>query len=240
MVLKRKRSDSEISTSSSLLSSPLSASNYMSIDSFPTNQQIQTPSLFSSRTRKRHRDNRPSENDVHRMQSFPHASAYDLTLFTEHTLSLLFSAQKTQPASQFASPPAAFQPQYPMPSVPSSTAQSQQSSLHAFWALPSARQSSPSSISSNSSVNTPLSIAANSYFQPTNCEDCDAPFAQDNEDVDMMMDIDSDGGNHACTNCGKQVCHSCAISNLGKDRKCLNCAGNKKVWVGGLGWMDQN
>ncbi|KAG0645671.1 hypothetical protein D0Z07_8745 [Hyphodiscus hymeniophilus] len=68
-VLKRKRSDSEISTTSSILSSPLS-SNIMNFDSFNTSQ-IQPPSLFSSRTRKRHRDNRPNENAVHRTRLLP-------------------------------------------------------------------------------------------------------------------------------------------------------------------------
>ncbi|PBP27607.1 ORF21 protein [Diplocarpon rosae] len=64
MALKRKLSDSEISTSSSLLSSPLSASNGMSID-LSYHSHIATPSLFASRTRKRHRDNRPSDSEVH-------------------------------------------------------------------------------------------------------------------------------------------------------------------------------
>ena len=54
------------------------------------------------------------------------------------------------------------------------------------------------------------------------------------------MDVDiidtAEGPNHACTGCGKQVCHGCAVSNLGADRKCLTCAGKNK-WVGGLGWM---
>ncbi|PBP26729.1 ORF21 protein [Diplocarpon rosae] len=63
MVLKRKLSDSEISTSSSHFS-PLSASNGMSID-LPYHSPIATPSLFASRTRKRHRDNRPSDSEVH-------------------------------------------------------------------------------------------------------------------------------------------------------------------------------
>ena len=48
-------------------------------------------------------------------------------------------------------------------------------------------------------------------------------------DVDMLMDIDTVGGaNHACSECGKIVCHSCAVSNLGAERKCLFCAGKKK------------
>jgi hypothetical protein len=78
-------------------------------------------------------------------------------------------------------------------------------------------------------------------FQTQNCEDCDASLngegSGDSMDVDMMMDIDMDGGSHACTNCGKQVCHSCAVSNLGAQRMCLNCAGKKKVSFGGLSWM---
>ncbi|KAH8669652.1 hypothetical protein BGZ60DRAFT_39136 [Tricladium varicosporioides] len=219
MVLKRKRSDSEISTSSSMLSSPLSANNFMSIDSYNSNQpQISTPSLFSSRTRKRHRDNRPSEAEVH-----------------QHTLSLLFSAQQNQPP----------QPQnIPIAPLPSSAqSQGQQSNLHSFWALPStARHTSPASSSSVSLINTPITSGANNcFFQPTNCEDCDASLQMDNTDamdLDVMMDIDMNGGNcpnFACTSCGKQVCHGCAVSNLGAERKCLMCAGRKR-WVGGLGW----
>ncbi|KAA8576098.1 hypothetical protein EYC84_006260 [Monilinia fructicola] len=74
MFLKRKRSESEISTTSTLLSSPLHSNNpnSMHIDS----TSIASPSLLSSRTRKRHRDNRPNEETVH-----------------QHTLSLLYSAQ---------------------------------------------------------------------------------------------------------------------------------------------------
>jgi hypothetical protein len=54
----------------------------------------------------------------------------------------------------------------------------------------------------------------------------------------MMMDIDMNGSNHGCMNCGKQVCHSCAVSNLGAERMCLNCAGKKKAWSGvaQMGW----
>ena len=57
-------------------------------------------------------------------------------------------------------------------------------------------------------------------------------------DVDMM-DIDvANGGNYACEQCGKVVCHGCAVSNLGEQRRCLNCAGRaEKKWVGGLGWI---
>jgi hypothetical protein len=239
MVLKRKRSDSEISTTSSILSSPLS-SNLVSLDSFNGCQQIQTPSLFSSRTRKRHRDNRPDENTVHRMlPSLPFAAGLALTE-AEHTLSLLFSAsQREKGQAQSHSSP--FASQQPVSSLPSSMASSgQQSSLHQFWALPNARSSSPSSNSSSSSINTPIYTPQLSYFQPTNCEDCDSSLTSgDAGDVDMM-DVDGEGDNHACSSCGKVVCHSCAVSNLGAERKCLSCAGcgggegKKKKWEGGV------
>jgi hypothetical protein len=242
MVLKRKRSDSEISTTSSILSSALSSSNFMSLDSFNT-PQIQTPSLFSSRTRKRYRDNRPDENSVHRMSSLTVASDLTLTSSAEHTLNLLFSAQQnTQSQShlqqQLQSSP--FSSQAPVSSLPSSTQSSDhQSSLHSFWAISSARSSSPSSVNSSSSSlsNTPNTAShATSYFQPTNCEDCDTSLVSQNDgdsmDVDMMMDIDKvSGAHHACSACGKMVCYSCAVSNLGAERKCLSCAGKKK-WEG--------
>lgn len=66
MVLKRKRSDSEIS-SSSLLSSPLSF-NFMDLDPALATRSMRefTPSHLSSRTRKRYRDNRPSQETIHR------------------------------------------------------------------------------------------------------------------------------------------------------------------------------
>ena len=61
-------------------------------------------------------------------------------------------------------------------------------------------------------------------------------------DVDVMMDIDTDGANSGCTSCGKRVCHGCAVSNLGAERKCLGCAGRirEKKWVGGIGWVDED
>jgi hypothetical protein len=94
-----------------------------------------------------------------------------------------------------------------------------------------------------SSSNTPNTAPAiSSFFPATNCDYCDASLnpQDDTMDVDMMMDIDMEGGNPACTSCGKQVCRSCAVSNLGAERKCLNCAGRKQHRFGGIGWMAQD
>jgi hypothetical protein len=108
-----------------------------------------------------------------------------------------------------------------------------QSSLHSFWTIPSR----PSGYGpSNTSISPPPTPRV---FQASKCEDCDASFASpdgDSMDVDMDIDVFANGMDHACSACGKQVCHQCAVSNLGAQRRCLMCAG-KKTWIGGLGWI---
>ncbi|RDW75883.1 hypothetical protein BP5796_06704 [Coleophoma crateriformis] len=193
MQLKRKRSDSEISTTSSLLSSPPGAYN-ISLD---MDTQTSTPSLFSSRTRKRYRDNRPDENAIH-----------------QNTLSLLFSAQQSQSQSQphpqpqpqpqsqsrpLNLPPCAFQNLANVP-VPAT-----QASLHSFWTLPKARSAS-NDFSASSASSTPSHAP---FIQATNCEDCDAALSLDHDAMDVDMDIDvmtAGGGaeNWGCAACGKQ------------------------------------
>ncbi len=73
MQLKRKRSDSELSFSSVLSSPPRpSTLDFGAMDTDcrrPFVLQVPTPSHLHSRTMKRHRDNRPSEAEVHRMSS---------------------------------------------------------------------------------------------------------------------------------------------------------------------------
>lgn len=62
------------------------------------------------------------------------------------------------------------------------------------------------------------------------------PTGDDSMDVDMDVDVYGMGVDFGCSACGKQVCHQCAVSNLGSERMCLVCAGRKR-WVGGLGWV---
>ncbi|KAL3418088.1 orf21 protein, partial [Phlyctema vagabunda] len=219
MQLKRKRSDSEISTSSSLLSSPPSASSYgMAIDSVPSQQ----PHLFSARTRKRHRDNRPDENTIHL-----------------NTLSMLYSAQQ-QPSSArpLNLPPPAFQN---LGNTSLATHAPAQPSLHSFWALPKRASSSRASSLGASSERAAPAMPA------TNCEDCDACLSSSGDGGEDAMDIDVDldmmgGMDWSCCSCGKQVCRGCAVSNLGETRRCLGCAGmsvgRAKRWEGGIGWVN--
>lgn len=49
------------------------------------------------------------------------------------------------------------------------------------------------------------------------------------------MDIDGDVEQAACSACGKNVCCSCSVSNLGEQKRCLQCAG-RNVSGGHVGW----
>ncbi|RWA09310.1 hypothetical protein EKO27_g5791 [Xylaria grammica] len=145
MQLKRKRSESELSTSTaSTFNSPTRFSSFspqstdvsMDTDSFAFtanfpasplsrfgNKALHFPHV-PGRTMKRMRDNRPSENEVH-----------------QRTLNMLYSAQRQQThrkctdSQQLHHVPVAAQP------VPPSSS-SHQANLHSFWNLPS-RPSAP-------------------------------------------------------------------------------------------------
>ncbi|TDZ14328.1 hypothetical protein Cob_v012838 [Colletotrichum orbiculare MAFF 240422] len=125
MVLKRKRSDSELLP---VFNSP--ARSDSSVESFdvPISPSLAfprafaTPAHLSSRTMKRFRDNRPSEDEIH-----------------QRTLKMLYSAQHHNETLVHDSSPSP---------APAPTARSTQKSLHSFWNIKSAaptpsRTSSP-------------------------------------------------------------------------------------------------
>ncbi|KAI0837594.1 hypothetical protein F5Y06DRAFT_69410 [Hypoxylon sp. FL0890] len=224
MVLKRKRSESELSlSSSSAFSSPARPDPFsaMDLDTSPIRRTSRgsTPAHLPSRTMKRFRDSRPSDEEIH-----------------QRTLNMLYTAQKQQIANQQLQEQVqmaalTIQPQpLPQPRPQNTPVHSQgaQASLHSFWKLPSAV--APSTVATNPSVNTLV------YDGPVNCEDCGQTLREGASDEDAM-DVDSfgTGAETGCAACGKHVCSHCSITNLGEQRRCLICAG-KKVWVGGLGW----
>jgi hypothetical protein len=63
----------------------------------------------------------------------------------------------------------------------------------------------------------------------------------DGDAMEMDIDVDMYGGGgadgFACSQCRRQVCHGCAVSNLGVQRQCLMCAGRRR-WVVGLGLVN--
>ncbi|CAH0015039.1 unnamed protein product [Clonostachys rhizophaga] len=180
MELKRKRSFS------SVLSSPSSSlSNSPPHDRAMMMSMITSP-LLHSRTMKRFRNSRPSEEEVH-----------------QRTLGLLYSAQQN---------PAMVPEPAPESTSLNSTASRQQQSLHRFWNI-------------NSRPSAQIETTAMANFSPTACEDCGAGLGASGQDDGM--DIDSAGfdDDTACGACGKHVCFSCSVSNLGEQKRCLQCAG---------------
>ncbi|PTB68805.1 hypothetical protein BBK36DRAFT_1166691 [Trichoderma citrinoviride] len=223
-LLKRKRSAAALS------SGPDCSSSMMALDA---------PALLHSRTLKRYRDNRPSDEEVH-----------------QHTLGLLYSAQQRQqqdhqhhhqhgvaavPADQMLLPEGSSSSDpSPLPTPTSSASASahqhdgQQQSLHRFWNI----GSQPSSGTSSPGLADPSRALAT----PTACDDCGAPLAGSDGGVgggdDMGMDLDGGAAQDtACGACGKHVCFSCSVSNLGEEKRCLQCAG-RRVWIGGIGWTN--
>ncbi|KAI0505803.1 hypothetical protein F5B22DRAFT_492053 [Xylaria bambusicola] len=217
MLLKRKRSDSELSTSTTSTFnspprvncfSPESADVSMDDFTFTAHYPVSPLSRFSNtnlhvpgRTMKRLRDNRPSEHEVH-----------------QRTLDMLYTAQRqhsqgtsTESNQQQQSPTAV----QPAPSCPSSSlAPSHQRNLHSFWNLPSRPSALPAACLPSIAVDT-----------PTECEDCGQKLCGDDEN---MMDVDDAlSGSQAtsCGVCGKHVCSHCSITHLGERRRCLSCAG---------------
>ncbi|KAK4452130.1 hypothetical protein QBC34DRAFT_399285 [Podospora aff. communis PSN243] len=214
MVIKRKRSESELSFSSAF-SSPsrpgsnpfdfgaMGASNWGVLSSRPS-----TPSHLHSRTMKRFRDNRPSEAEVH-----------------QRTLNLLFSARQhhTSPCESLAQVDTTMDTPTVQETEPRREAQ--QRSLHSFWRLPVSTPSPAAHIL--------LSAPIVSQSIAENCEDCGAGLGRED---DTMTDVDALGcDGHSCGACGKAVCFSCSISNLGERRRCLACAQRSEL-VGSVGW----
>ncbi|OTB05682.1 hypothetical protein M426DRAFT_319670 [Hypoxylon sp. CI-4A] len=233
MVLKRKRSESELSFgSSSAFSSPQKPDQFtfMDLDGGNTSPMRQTsrsstPAHLHSRTMKRFRDSRPSDEEIH-----------------QRTLNMLYTAQKhhivyeqQQQHAQLQSTGLGTQP-LPQPlsqNAKTLVAQGQttQASLHSFWKLPAAAAAAvaPSVLAQAQ----PTLV----YDGPSSCEDCGHTLREGTGVDPESMDVDgfAVGVETSCGGCGKHVCSHCSITNLGEQRQCLICAG-KKVWVGGLGW----
>ncbi|KND90982.1 hypothetical protein TOPH_04309 [Tolypocladium ophioglossoides CBS 100239] len=230
-MLKRKRSVSELGSSpspSSSSASPPTGNFNFTMDVSPRVFHDAPAQHLNSRTLKRFRDSRPSDDEVHRKfyeWRAHHRESTNSCVPAERTLSLLYSAQQQQ--QQPHASPVQQLPTSPFPSLPQATATAaNQQSLHRFWNINSA----PSLASSTPGAEQPMVVA------PTSCEDCGASLGGGNGD-EMELDGGSGLGNTACGACGKHVCFSCSVSNLGEEKRCLQCAG-RRVWVGGIGWTN--
>ncbi|GAB7358488.1 hypothetical protein MBLNU230_g2552t1 [Neophaeotheca triangularis] len=150
---------------------------------------------LNSRTRKRHRDNRPEEMEVY-----------------ASTMQKLYEAQRTQHSNQ--NPPSQIQPPPTIQhTYEHSSNQPQRSNLHSFWQIsrPPPSQNMPAMAATVESTLGTLEAR---------CEDCEGPLRYGD-----AMEIDGTGNgqqNTLCAGCSRQVCDGCAMS--GNERICWVCS----------------
>ncbi|KAK5132106.1 hypothetical protein LTR08_000356 [Meristemomyces frigidus] len=219
MTLKRKRSSQAISSPSVSATSAVTIDSAASIPFFyqhskPVEPLQQKPTWawptyddspssgaqhLNSRTRKRHRDDRPDEEAVYAA-----------------TMEKLFDAQRRHLDLQPAQP--STQILHPAPTATATAAAPHQNStLHSFWRLPPhahPRPFHPVDLNNNNS-----STALTETREPQ-CEDCERPLQHADA---MEMDTGMWEQEQACAACGRRVCDVCAV--MGDARICLGCAG---------------
>ncbi|KAK1636282.1 hypothetical protein BDP81DRAFT_320422 [Colletotrichum phormii] len=212
MALKRKRSASEVVA---LFPSP--ARSESSIESFesPISPSFiyprahATPSHLSSRTMKRFRDNRPSEDQIH-----------------QRTLNMLYSAQqhKQHPADTD------HETNQSEPS-PAPAARNTQKSLHSFWNIKSAEPSSSASVPS-----VDQAVLYSTSCDDCGAGLGASHGAADEMDIDDGYNY-SYAVCHSCGACGRHICSHCSVTNLGEQRRCLRCVGSTAGAArNGSGW----
>lgn len=121
---------------------------------------------------------------------------------SERTLNMLYSAQNQ---NLHAATPS----QHTETQAQTHQSESTQQSLHRFWNISSA----PSA---------PTSTLNQTELTPSNCDDCGVTLNNEGDGMDVDGFANED---HSCGACGKHVCFSCSVSNLGEQRRCLQCAG---------------
>jgi hypothetical protein len=141
---------------------------------------------------------------------------------SERTLHLLYSAQH-RPQELNSQLSQSADVTNTMPSPKPNRGSAQQRSLHSFWNLPTRCAPLTKSLASSPSSST-ASLSTTILLQsaPTQCEDCGASLCGIDDMSIEGFSCAAEG--QICVTCGKAVCFSCSISNLGEHRRCLACA----------------
>ncbi|KAK4547210.1 hypothetical protein LTR36_001431 [Oleoguttula mirabilis] len=175
---------------------------------------------LNSRTRKRHRDDRPDEQAVYGVSCWIGAVMHMSTLAdvcrcAASTISKLYEAQRRHPNASPVMSAQSLQPAWMAPNV--LPVQAQKSTLHSFWRIPSAPVDLNAMQIDAVARSVPFEDAA------MRCEDCERPLQHDNDAMELdsgMLEQET-----ACAVCKRQVCDTCAV--LGHDRICLSCASGR-------------
>lgn len=181
--------------------------------SFPTyDEDHLSAQHLNSRTRKRHRDDRPDEQTVYGVSCWLGAVVQMSTLAdvchcAASTINKLYEAQRRQPDPA----PLLSQPSLSAPQV---SEKPQKSTLHSFWRIP---QQPP--VSTVMAIDSGPILASNFGRK---CEDCDSLLQ--GEDA---MDLDGvEAQDKTCCSCRRHVCDTCAV--LDNERICLACASARR------------
>lgn len=223
MALKRKRSATLLSSplSNTIASSPTSSGSPIPvfytankpIAPLPSKSDWHTsPYTFEpSRTRKRHRDDRPAEAQIHGQcwigAAIQMSTLADVCRVAASTINRLYQAQRERPQAE---PVVSHTTTQQEQQVGASAGQKQRSTLHRFWKieqLPVANGIVDLAMMGNEAVLDEPGHAR--------CEDCDGALKSDDA-------MDLDGGERTCYSCRRNICDSCAV--LGDERFCMVCA----------------
>jgi len=238
MTLKRKRSSPSFSSPSALSdtttttgtasplpffyqqSKPIEPTYGKPTWAWPTYDDEPSAQHLSSRTRKRHRDDRPDEQSVYGTSSAALwlGAITQMSMLTDvgwcaaSTISRLYEAQRRHPD---ASPIPSSQTLALAPASMPVAAQAQKSTLHSFWRLPTNAPSRAEAMQIDGGIQQGATLEVR-------CEDCDRALQHgDAMDVDEgMLEQET-----ACSVCRRHVCDTCAV--LGNERICLGCANGR-------------
>ncbi|KAK0281632.1 hypothetical protein LTR91_003857 [Friedmanniomyces endolithicus] len=179
---------------------------------FPTYDDGPSAQHLNSRTRKRHRDDRPDEQQVHGVSCWLGAVIQmsmlaDACRAAASTINRLYDAQRKHLDAE---------PVLSSQSVPPAAAHEkpQKSTLHAFWSLPS-----PPARTDGMQLDSGSDRASDQESSLSRCEDCERPLREEDamEVDDVVLEQDT-----ACAMCRRRVCGLCSIA--GAERLCLSCA----------------
>jgi hypothetical protein len=182
---------------------------------------------LASRTRKRHRDNRPDEETVHRTFYNPPATSrsvfssrarFGVCLYADKlgagsTIARLFDAQRDVTMRYDGSEAAV---SVTVPSPPASRPEPMlQTTLHSFWNI-----SQPEESMVMMTGNGPAFPPAGSADEPR-CRECEGQIvppglADDGVRLQFML------GDCTCRGCSRVVCDLCAVG-VAETRLCLQC-----------------
>nr|POE77518.1 hypothetical protein CFP56_09165 [Quercus suber] len=181
--------------------------------SFPTYEEYSTHNSLNSRTRKRHRDDRPDEQAVYGGwlgAAVDMSTLADLCRVAANTMGKLYEAQRQHPKAELV-------PSQPIPTDHTGAeVKSQKTTLHRFWNIAQPPTAPPKTVQPMVDGSDRFTGVDMINDWESRCEDCDRILRSEDG-----MDLD-DAAEMTCRRCRRRVCDGCAVTR--DERMCLPCA----------------